>query len=276
MKLLLYTLIFLSLIVRVNASQSAMSVFDNKGIEMIFVPSGKISMGATIEDALNFCGLVYQNSNPTICSESIIKELYAFTETELVTVQDFYMDRYEVSIDDYFQCVKADVCSLWAIENEYYSLLEEPELIIGMLPVSGISYYDSAIYCAWRQGRLPTEAEWQYAAVGSNEYFFPWGNDIKDIPANYYSEEFTDRLAVDSYDEGVSWTGIYNLSGNVAEWTSTRLLSTEADIHITKGGGYHSNILELVVWMRGTVDTLNPFSTTGFRCIRTTDPLHDL
>jgi formylglycine-generating enzyme required for sulfatase activity len=169
---------------RADSARISQSVFDNKGIEMIFIPSGQFVMGATLNEALSFCETLYSESNRSVCSEIVFNALYSFDKVDSVTVEEFYMDKYEVSVEDYLMCVEADVCSLAPVENIYYSLLENPSLPTA-IPVSGITYYDAAVYCAWRGGRLPSEAEWEYAAAGSNNNPFAWGDTINDLPANY-------------------------------------------------------------------------------------------
>ncbi|MEO8611409.1 MAG: SUMF1/EgtB/PvdO family nonheme iron enzyme [Chloroflexota bacterium] len=265
--------------------QSKASVFDSQGVEMVFVPGGQVKLGMTLDEAISFCKSL--NSETLDCSQTFLTTLYAFIDHTTADVPDFYMDKYEVSVKDYIKCVEADICVLRPVENEFYSLLESPDLLIGDLPVSGINYYEAAIYCAWRQARLPTEAEWQYAAVGSNAYPFPWGEDTHDVPAKYCdgtcmsatnpppNNNFRIKVPIDTYADGQSWSGIYNLSGNVAEWTSTWYSmepSVGGDIRISKGGSYDSSLLELAVWLRTPESTLLPFRATGFRCVRTIAP----
>src|SRR5262249_15680190 len=90
--------------------QSVDSVFDSQGVEMVFVPSGQVKLGGTLDEALSFCKSLYSKSFD--CSETSLTTLYAFMDKTTVDVRDFYMDKYEVSVKNYIVCIKADVCVL--------------------------------------------------------------------------------------------------------------------------------------------------------------------
>ncbi len=256
------------------------SIIDDKGIEMILIPAAEFQAGTTLDKALNYCKTLYQNGADT-CSRELFDEFDWVNEPSLVTLNTYYIDKYEVAVDSYLECVKADVCDLQPVIQPYYELLYNLNIPTD-LPVSGIIYYDAAVYCAWRGARLPTESEWEYAAAGSENHSFSWGNDINKIPANYCDKSchsatnptsndgFSELAPVTAYEEGKSWAGVYNLSGNVAEWTSTRLLTGYGvgdDIRMVKGGGYTSRIHELVVWMRIPTGA-SLVGNNGFRCAK--------
>lgn len=106
-----------------------------------------------------------------------------------------------------------------------------PEVGFEDYPVIEVSWYGAAAYCAWVGGRLPTEAEWEYAGRGPQASIYPWGdtfdgeglnycdascrNDWKDAHFNDGSVEWT---AVGSYPGGASWCGALDMAGNVWEW----------------------------------------------------------
>ena len=83
------------------------------------------------------------------------------------------------------------------------------------------TWQDARAYCAARGVRLPTEAEWEYAARGPDSLKFPWGNEF-DPDVVVYGETSGDRtVAIATRPGGVSWVGALDMAGNVREWTSS-------------------------------------------------------
>jgi len=135
-----------------------------------------------------------------------------------VALNAYYMDKYEVTVAQYAKFLEAtglEAPLQWTIMNQPKHQKR---------PVVYVDWADAATYCKWAGKRLPTEAEWEKAARGTDGRTFPWGNDPPTrLHANYGKEEWNDHAAVNPVgilEDGKSPYGIYDMAGNVWEWTS--------------------------------------------------------
>ncbi len=129
-----------------------------------------------------------------------------------VILDPFYMDIYEVSNKQYGEFMKATGHAAPAYWDDHRR--NKPDQ-----PVSGVNWHDAKAFCNWANKRLPTEAEWEKAASGPQKFKYPWGNEMDPSKSNYgRKKEFTAN--VDAYPEGKSGYGVYNMAGNVFEWTA--------------------------------------------------------
>lgn len=87
------------------------------------------------------------------------------------------------------------------------------------LPVVHVDFYDANAYCAWAGGRLPTDAEWEKAARGNTAWIYPWGDTFD--PNRVIFNRSSGPASVGSLPDGASVYGVYHMSGNVFEWTSS-------------------------------------------------------
>ena len=161
--------------------------------EMIYVPAGEFIMGS--EDGEN-------DERPQ----------------HKVQLDAFHIDKHEVTNAQYKLCVDAGVCNPPSSNrsrsrDSYYGNPAYEDY-----PVIYVSWHDADAYCRWAGGRLPTEAEWEKAARGTDGRKYPWGNTWDASKVNSREAGPGDTTAVGSYPGGASPFGVLDMAGNVWEW----------------------------------------------------------
>ena len=135
-----------------------------------------------------------------------------------VYLNAFYMDKYEVTVEQYAKYLEATDME----EPPDWHIMNQPQH--QKRPVVNVDWEDAVMYCKWAGKRLPTEAEWEKAARGTDGRIYPWGNEAPTrLHANYGRKEWNNHLAlvpVGSFQEGRSPYGIYDMAGNAWEWVS--------------------------------------------------------
>jgi len=176
----------------------------------------------------------------------------------MVFVKDFkfYIDKYEVTNQNYQQCVSAGVCK----DNEKYPGFTAPNQ-----PVDGVYQNDARTYCQWAGKRLPKEAEWQEAAQGTDGREYPWGNQtascqyaVMDDGGNGCGRNHT--WDVGSKPAGASPYGALDMAGNTWEWVEEE--------GVLRGGSWSFDATYLRVSDRLTNCARYRSFNYGFRCAR--------
>ncbi|MDY6877878.1 MAG: formylglycine-generating enzyme family protein [Chloroflexota bacterium] len=259
--------------------ETAVRVTD--GREMVLIPAGEFQMG---------------------CDDSIPNENCYSEEQPLHTVYlDAYaIDKYEVTNAQYIKFLNAmgnqeegghtwldadaptvhihESVGVWQADAGYEDH-----------PVVEVTWYGAAAYCEWVGGRLPTEAEWEYAARGSSDTrIYPWGNEEPDCSRLNYHDDTArcvgDTTPVGSYPSGASPYGVLDMAGNVWEWVNDWYQSDyyavspysnppgpdSGTFKILRGGGWLYDWNLVRVAYRGCPSPGYPhFSNLylGFRCV---------
>ncbi len=159
-----------------------------------------------------------------------------------VTINSFYMDQYEVTVAQYasflnrlgtyqqacegFDCVlprdRTGITSLLLAEDQGDGKVQFLPLTgFGSYPINHVSWYGAKAYCEAVGARLPTEAEWEYAARGDDGRLYPWGNEApNETRAVFNSDNFDNLKPVDALPNGQSAFEIFGMAGSVWEWTA--------------------------------------------------------
>jgi formylglycine-generating enzyme required for sulfatase activity len=187
-------------------------------------------------------------------------------------VNSFSMDRMEVTVASYSQCVIAGRCTPaarnWNACNWGRSERSEH-------PINCVTWEQARTFCTWAGKRLPTEKEWEFGARGTDGRTYPWGV-LKPDSRTCSGKERTGTCPAGSVED-VSPFGLLDMAGNVKEWTSTREeLPGGVAAFVIRGGGWEFDGLTREIPVRVTErDTLPPAemaSDLGFRCASDAQP----
>ena len=240
---------------------------------MVLIPSGKFNFGTDFGDDDEY-------------------------PAQILFLNDFYIDKYEVSNRDYLIYIKdvhGDPPLSWKNKDFDEKSADFPVLV---------SYYEAQDYAKWAGKRLPTEQEWEKAARAGRDTtdksqgasIYPWGTTFKPELVNsleFWSKEDIGKeikrkysifvnslLPIDSFPGGASFFGVQNMAGNAAEWTTSWYMPYEnnrringrygTQYRVIRGGACYTPWYNTRVTNREIGGIPNQFTDTisGFRCVK--------
>jgi formylglycine-generating enzyme required for sulfatase activity len=161
------------------------------------------------------------------------EEAYGDEPLRKVDLAPFRMGKYPVTVSQYLTF--AEEGSTPGREPENWDRQQEHP----NWPVVSVTWHQATAYCEWGGGRLPTEEEWERAARGPDGTKYPWGNDdIDPSRANYGDSNIDHPTPVGLYPSGASAEGVYDLVGNVFEWTASEWRKGSGT-YVWRGGSFY-------------------------------------
>ena len=246
------------------AGLGAGSLGELNGLSLVYVPEGCFQMGSTeaqIAEAMQSCVSIY-NGAPFPCDTSQYQNEGPQHE---ICLDAFWIGQTEVTNRQYAACVEAGACAPPLDRTSF----DDPAY--GDHPVINVPWPSAVAYAAWVGGRLPTEAEWEYAARGHTARVYPWGDTFEKGALNYcdancdvffwadaaYDDGYALTAPDGTYPDGASWVGALDMSGNVWEWVSSLFKEYPYDAtdgredagapgeHVLRGGAFDLSYVDL-------------------------------
>jgi formylglycine-generating enzyme required for sulfatase activity len=267
---------------------------------MVYVPAGTFARGATdaqTQAAMTICTQYHVGCHTCEAGRDKCRPEWFADEQPArdVTMSGFWIDRTEVTNEQYERCVKAGACQPPAAtssysQNTYYGTEE-----FAAYPVVYVDWPRATAYCRWAGARLPSEAEWEYTARGPDGRIFPWGDEFDPARLNYCDgscelpgadttgdDSHAETAPVGSYPSGASWIGALDMAGNVAEWTAdwygkdsyAAAASRDpqgpatGDLRVQRGGAWGFEPIYATTIYRSSEQPGEADAYTGFRCAR--------
>jgi formylglycine-generating enzyme required for sulfatase activity len=235
------------------------TIVGEEGREMVQIPEGPFTMGSKEGDP----------------DEAPEHQVYLAT---------YYIDKKEVTqaeYDRYVKMTKRGKPFIPVFEDDQSKILK-PEL-----PAMGMSWADADAYCKWAGKRLPTEAEWEKAGRGEGKRRYPWGDEFGNGHANVDGDEdgFKYLAPPGSFESGRSPYGVYDMTGNVAEWVADTYDEhyyqktsyrdppgpEEGQHKVIRGGSWRETQHNARLSKRFQAKMWRTDTTIGIRCAKDTD-----
>lgn len=248
-------------------------------MELVYIPAGTFTMGVSDEK-------IEWIMNQNWCSDC---ERWIFDSGQPeheVFLDAYWIDKNEITNKQYSLCVSSGACK----EPSNFGSSSRSNYIknsqFADYPVIYVSWFDAKNYCTWAGGRLPTEAEWEKAARGTDGRIYPWGNNAPTSQLANSSLSLDDTTEVGSFLKGASPYGILDMVGNVWEWLadwhsdtyykySSRSNPTgpiSGDSRSLRGGGWSDYDVNYISTSRNANYPNGTSEFGGFRCVVSEQP----
>ncbi|MBU0494287.1 MAG: formylglycine-generating enzyme family protein [Chloroflexi bacterium] len=243
------------------------------GKEMVLVPAGEFFMGTSDDELAAFL-----QAHPDWQAEWLLIE----QPQHRVYLNAFYIDRTEVTNAEYQRFVTATGHAPprhW-IDGQVPAGLTD-------YPVVNVGLRDAQAYADWAGKRIPTEAEWEKAARGTDGRAYPWGNEwnpnrANALDANVLGSAWNGLAPVGSYPAGASPYGALDMAGNAWEWCLDWYAAdyyagsplrnpqgpADSDYHVVRGGSWFDPPAYARCAFRYGLHPRRTFAIRGFRCVR--------
>jgi serine/threonine-protein kinase len=262
---------------------------------MVYVPEGEFLMGSTQEQV----DILFKE-----CGNNCQKKWYdAETPQHMVFLDGYWMDKTEVTNRMFAKYVNAmnymtdaeKAGSGWVYNPKIDTWVDTkganwqhpsgPNSNIGGKedhPVVQVSWNDANAYCEWAGGRLPSEAEREKAARGTDGRIYPWGNNPPDSSLLNYDKNIKDTIVVGNYPKGASPYGLLDMAGNVSEWANDWYNESyyknspnrnpegpaNGQYRVLRGGNWWSGSRGVRMALRNWNSPNIRYDDIGFRCVR--------
>jgi eukaryotic-like serine/threonine-protein kinase len=229
-------------------------VTSKDGIPLVFVPGGEFEMGS--------------ENHP------------AEEPVHTVDVDAFWIDQTEVTNALYARCVEEEACLPPERVSSYIRQAYYGNSQYDNYPVTYVNWYDADAYCKWANRRLPTEAEWEKAARGTDQRIYPWGSQFPGKDMLNFDFNLGGTVEVGKYPSGASPYGVLDMAGNVSEWVAdwydTQYYSQSPALdplgpetgkyRVVRGGSWFHNRNFVRATFRFFYEPDSAFVNLGFRC----------
>jgi len=304
------------------------------GMVMVYVPAGQFEMGmsdAQVDQALRECDEInddcergsFKDEQP---AHSVALDAFWIDQTEVTNMQfaaflneqgnqseevtNAQFAEWLMGHSSYSSIYNQVEGQVYWLEPGQYGLIEQvgdefqPKSGYADYPVIEVSWYGAAAYCDWIGGRLPTEAEWEYAARGPDSLLYPWGDTFDGSRLNYrdasfvfkpfgrdtaYDDGYARWSPVGTYPDGASWCGTLDMAGNVWEWVNDwygddyyarspvenpqgPATAGPYNLRVRRGGSWYDYAWGVTAYRRGEFPSSLRVHWVGFRCAVSANP----